>query len=121
MAHSAAAVMDDKIFSFGGYNGVALDKLYQQNVSSNWCALFSTQASCTQVSNCVWCKDTASNLSSCYVSNTQSNLTCSDVINTCENAAFSLPQASSLTSSRDICIENNIPGGCSNCIQGNVL
>ena len=121
LAHSAMVSMNNVTYVFGGYNGLSSDKLYRQNISSNWCALFSTERICRQITSCVWCKDVASNLTGCYVSNSHSHLNCSATNNFCQHGSFPMPVAGALTSGFDVCIGKSVPGGCSSCIQGDLL
>ena len=112
--------MNNVTYMFGGYNGLSSGNLYRQNISSNWCALFSTEKSCIKITNCTWCRDNARNLAGCYESGSHSHLNCS-VANAFCQPRFAMPMASALTSLGDACIEKSIPGGCSICIQGNLL
>lgn len=121
LAHSAVSSMNDEFYIFGGYNGLSSDKLYHQNTSSNWCAMFSTNVSCNKVSNCVWCVDIASSRAGCYVSNTHSHLSCSPTSNVCQNARYARSEASVWTLSTGACIANTVPGDCSSCMQGILL
>lgn len=118
-AHSRIASINHVSYIFGGYNGVSSDKLFYQNMTSNWCAMFSSETSCSKVRNCVWCKDTARNLTACFISNTYSHLSCSNTSNICRNDASMMPRAAALTSSTDLCVGKSGPGMCSSCIQGN--
>lgn len=116
MAHSAVASLNNVHYMFGGYNGISSDRLYRQNTSSNWCGLFTTEISCGKVRNCVWCEDTSSNLTACYLSNHQSHLVCNTASTVCQNGAFAMPMSSSLSSWSDVCIGKS--GDCNGCIQG---
>ena len=113
--------MNDELYIFGGYNGLSSDKLYHQNTSSNWCAMFSTNVTCNKVSNCVWCVDIASSRAGCYVSNTHSHLSCSPTSNVCQNARYARSEASVWTLSTDVCIASTVPGDCSSCMQGKLV
>jgi hypothetical protein len=119
LAHSAIVSMNDVTYVFEGYNGLSSGKLHYQNTSSNWCALFSTEISCSKVRNCVWCKDAASNLTACYVSH--SHLNCIATNSICQNGVLAMPIASALTSWSDVCIEKTVSGGCSSCIEGKLI
>ena len=118
LAHSAVTSMNDELYIFGGYNGLSSDKLYRQNTSSNWCAMFSTEVSCNKISNCVWCVDIASSLAACYASNTHSHLNCTSTNNACEIARYKRSEDTAETLLTDVCIGNTVPGDCPSCMRG---
>lgn len=118
LAHSSIAATNDEVYLFGGYNGLASDKLFRLNISSDWCSIFSTRDKCVGIGGCYWCFVNSSNQSFCFSSNINSPHNCSSDVASGNQCGLN-PVAAALRngiSSSDICAQYSLSDNCSSCI-----
>ena len=124
VAHSSTASINGEIYVFGGYNGIANDKLFRLNISSSWCSMFSTQSTCVNITGCSWCNSKSFNRSFCYNSDVSLPLTFSIKTvsgNRCSVSPVALPLTDEIISTTDPCAQYNASEACSTCIQAKGL